>query len=338
MVRKYREGTHLQRPRFSPCPKGQNNVRIGTPILILCSLIAIILSGCAGTGGDAGEMSGHLLATGSTALQPLVTVAAKMYEQQHPNVHIVVKGGGSLQGLNDVTTNKADIGDSDLYADPGTYPDPNLTDHIVCVIPFAMITNIDVNLPSLSHNDIIRIFSTGDVHNWNELGGPNLPIVPVARTKTSGTRDTFRKYVLEGRDESDKLPRIDKSTDVRDTVAKTPGAISYLALSVLNPSVHTLAIDGEKPTTNNIISGHYTFWAYEHMYTLGDNNALATNFLNFLLTADVQTKAEQSGYIPISSMNVQISSGIIKGQRDLADSAAIAKGIVDGRTTTTQAE
>ncbi|HEY3991940.1 MAG TPA: hypothetical protein VGM01_03565, partial [Ktedonobacteraceae bacterium] len=82
-------------------------------------------------------LSGHIKVDGSTALQPLVTKAATIFEQTYPQVHIDVGGGGSLTGLTDVNSHKVDIGDSDVYADPATYPDPNLTDHLVCVIPFT---------------------------------------------------------------------------------------------------------------------------------------------------------------------------------------------------------
>src|SRR5258707_1116821 len=71
-------------------------------------------------------LSGNITVDGSTALQPLVSKAATLFQQLYPQVHISVNGGGSLTGLKDVTGKKVDIGNSDIYADPATYPDPNL--------------------------------------------------------------------------------------------------------------------------------------------------------------------------------------------------------------------
>ncbi|GAC1364420.1 MAG: phosphate ABC transporter substrate-binding protein [Ktedonobacteraceae bacterium] len=250
------------------------------------------------------DLKGNLKISGSTALQPLVTTAAKVFMQLHPQTHLTVNGGGSVNGLKDVTSKRSDIGDSDIYADPALYPDPNLTDHIVCVIPFAMITNLDVNISSLTQDQIIKIFSTGEINNWKQVGGPDLKIVPVVRPKTSGTRDTFRKYILGGLDENGTLLPTDSSTTVRERVATTPGAIGYLALSVLDQSVHAININNQASTQENIAAGRYVYWGYEHMYTLGDDNQLTTAFLDFMLTQTVQQQAKKQSYIPIDAMNL----------------------------------
>ncbi|MBX5451558.1 MAG: phosphate ABC transporter substrate-binding protein [Thermogemmatispora sp.] len=277
-------------------------------MISLSLIILMLLVGCGGAANSQSALSGRLRIAGSTALQPLVSAAANLFERQHPQVHIQVDGGGSRAGLAAVTSHQADIGDSDIYADPAIYPDPNLTDHIVCVIPFAMVVNPDVTVTSLTRQQIIDIFSTGRINNWSQVGGPDLPIVPVVRPQTSGTRDTFRKYILGGRDEKGKLLQTDSSVTVRETVAHTPGAVGYLALSVLTPAVRVLAIEGAKPTLANIVAGRYIFWSYEHMYTLGDNNPLLSAFLDFMLSAPVQQEAQRLGYIPIAAMNLNGAS------------------------------
>jgi phosphate transport system substrate-binding protein len=240
-------------------------------------------------------------------LQPLVAAAAPLFQQLHPQVHVDVQGGGSLAGLQAVVSAKVNIGDSDVYADPAVYPDPNLTDHLVAIVPFAMVVNPSVTIASLSREEIVKIFSTGEITNWKQVGGPDLTIVPVVRPATSGTRATFRKYILQGRDENGKLLTTDSSQTVRDTVAHTAGAIGYLALSVLDASVHVLAIDNQLPTASNISAGRYAFWGFEHMYTLGDNGGAVGAFLDYMLTSPIQRLAQQLGYIPISSAQLAAS-------------------------------
>lgn len=308
MIRRYDRNISYGEGRSSPII---TSVRV-VLLIIGIAIVPLVMVGCTTAIGSAADLSGHIKADGSTALQPLVQKAATLFEKQHPQVKVDVQGGGSKTGLGDVTTNKSNIGDSDLYADPAIYPDPNLTDHIVCVIPFTMIVNPDVNISSLTQDEIVKIFSTGEINNWDQIGGPDLAIKPVVRPPTSGTRDTFRKYILGGRDENGQLLQQDSSTLVRDTVAHTPGAISYLALSVLNPSVRAIAIDGYTATQDNIASGHYTFWAYEHMYTLGDDNPVISAFLEFMLGSQVQQLAKNLSYIPIANMKlptVDVSAG-----------------------------
>lgn len=270
-----------------------------------------LFTACAGPFSSAPPpLSGHIQVDGSTALQPLVSQAATLFERQYPQVHIDVNGGGSLTGLNDVTGHKVDIGNSDIYADPATYPDPNLTDHLVCVIPFTMIVSSDVPVTSLTKANIIDIFATGQITNWDQLGGPDLHIVPIVRPPTSGTRATFRRYVLDGRDENSSLLTISSSQDVVKAVANTPGAIGYLAASVLDAQVHAISIDGQAATLQNIEAGHYYFWSYEHMYTLNVSNGSPVDaFLNFMLSPQVQQQALALHYIAIADLKFpQLSS------------------------------
>jgi phosphate transport system substrate-binding protein len=274
-------------------------------VTLLISLVMLVfISGCASSVETQAPLAGRLSVQGSTALLPLVTAAAGLFERQNSRVHLDVKGGGSLFGLAAVTSHKSDIGDSDVYADPAAYPDPNLTDHIVCVIPFAMVVGPGVSVTKLTTQQIIDIFASGKIRNWKEVGGSDLPIVPVVRPATSGTRATFRRYILGGRDEIGTLLHTDSSTTVRDTVAHTPGAIGYLALSVLNASVRAIAINNYMPTPANIAAGNYSFWSYEHMYTLGDDNNVLSSFLDFMLTPAVQQLAQRLSYIPIARMKL----------------------------------
>jgi len=281
-----------------------------------CAVLVLLLSACTSPVKTA-ELSGHIKVVGSTALQPLVTRAAQLFQQRYPYVQISVSGGGSIYGLQAAANHQSDIGDSDIYADPALYPDPNLTDYIVCVIPFTMIVNTGVTITNLSSQQLTDIFSTGTVNNWKQVGGPNLPIVPVVRPATSGTRATFRKYILGGRDEKGQLLQTDSSTTVLETVAHTPGAIGYIGLSVLNPnkqsSVRAIAIDNQMATANSIASGRYAFWGYEHMYTLGESNNLVNAFLNFMFTPTVQQEAHKLSYISIDVLRLSTVKPLSNG-------------------------
>ncbi len=272
-----------------------------------CAVLVLLLSACTSP-VETAELSGHIKVVGSTALQPLVAKAAQLFQQRYPHVQISVSGGGSIYGLQAAANHQSDIGDSDIYADPAFYPDPNMTDYIVCVVPFTMIVNTDVNITSLTSQQLIDIFSTGALGNWKQVAGPNLIIVPVVRPATSGTRATFRKYILGGRDEKGQLLQTDSSTTVLETVAHTPGAIGYVALSVLNSnkpsSVRAIAIDNQMATIHSIASGRYAFWGYEHMYTLGERNSLVAAFLNFMFTPTVQQEAQKMSYISVDALRL----------------------------------
>jgi phosphate transport system substrate-binding protein len=284
-------------------------------LFILFVYIASLLAGCAVGANGNNQYNGHLTISGSTALEPLVEVAAQMFMQQHPEAHIEVVGGGSTTGVQNVTQGKSNIGDSDIYADPALYPDPDLTDHIICVTPFILIVNPDVTVNDLTNQQVIDIFSTGKITNWDQIvGGNNQTIHPIVRPATSGTRATFREYVLEGGDEKGTNLNVDDTQAVVNKVASTPGAIGYVALSALTSTVKEIGIDNQHPTPDTIGNGSYNFWSYEHMYTMGDDSPLLDAFLNFMTSSAVQQKASQLRYIPINEMKTP-TLGFLPGEQ-----------------------
>ena len=131
-------------------------------------------------------------------------------------------------------------------------------------------------------------------------------IVIINRPKSSGTRATFKKYALNGLEEAEGVALTeDSSGTVRKTIAETPGAIGYLALSYVDVTVRALNFNGVPATKPNITSGKYPIWSYEHMYTKGEATGLAKDFLDYMMSADVQGKLVSAlGYIAISDMKV----------------------------------
>jgi phosphate transport system substrate-binding protein len=240
-------------------------------------------------------------------MHPLITMAARRFERDHPQVKITLPTTGSLAGLEAMAKRQADMALSDTYADPICYPDPMMTDTILCIVAFAMIAHPTLPVATLSRHQLTAIFSTGTLHNWAQVGGPNISIVPVIRPPSSGTRANFRKLVLGGLDEDAHpatLVQQDSSLAVRDFVAHTPGAIGYLAAPLVNSSVKIIALENHLPTKEHIEKGTYSFWNYEHLYTLSANRPLVTAFLNFLLSTDVQDLMTPLQYLRADSISI----------------------------------
>ncbi|QSZ27936.1 phosphate ABC transporter substrate-binding protein [Aceticella autotrophica] len=253
------------------------------------------------------NISGSATAVGSTALQPLAEQAAKLFKQKYPNATINVQGGGSGTGLTQVSQGAADIGDSDIFAEEKAGIDAKaLVDHKVAVVGFAVVVNKDVPVDNLTQDQLVKIF-TGKITNWKDVGGQDQKIVVVNRPASSGTRATFKKVVLKGQDEVQGVALTeDSSGTVKKTVANTKGAISYLALSYVDDTVKALKYDGVEPTADNITSGKYPIWSYEHMYTKGEPTGVVKAFLDFMMSDEVQNgPAKKLGFININDMKVK---------------------------------
>ena len=258
------------------------------------------------TGTVAIAAGNSITAMGSTALQPLVEQAANKFMETKPDARILVQGGGSGTGLTQVAQGGADIGNSDIFAEEKTDINAKqLIDHKVCVVGFTAVVNPKVTVSNVTQKQLVDIFS-GKITNWKEIGGPDMKVVIINRPKSSGTRATFKKYALNGVEEAAGISLTeDSSGTVRKTIAETPGAIGYLALSYADASVRALNFNGVTPTIANITSGKYPIWSYEHMYTKGEPTGLAKEFLNYMMGPEVQGKLVSAlGYIPVSEMKV----------------------------------
>ncbi|MDC3415530.1 phosphate ABC transporter substrate-binding protein PstS family protein [Aquibacillus salsiterrae] len=257
-------------------------------------------------GGDNGG-NNTVLISGSSAMQPLVAGAAEEFMAQNPDADIQVNAGGSGTGLSEVDSGAVDIGNSDVFAEEKEgIAAEELVDHKVAVVGMTAAVSSNIGITDISKQDLIKVF-TGEITNWSELGGKDQEITLVNRPDSSGTRATFVQFGLDGATPAEGITE-DSSNRVKQIIEETPGTIGYLAFSYFTDdgAVIPLAIDGVEATDENVISGEFPIWAYEHSYTKGEPTGAVKDFLDFLLSDDIQKGLLiEQGYIPATDMKVE---------------------------------
>jgi phosphate transport system substrate-binding protein len=110
----------------------------------------------------------------------------------------------------------------------------------VAVDGLAIAVNPNLPITGLTVNQLAGIY-TGRITNWQAIGGPNLPIVPLTRSSTAGgTVEFFVERVLQ-KQPTDRAPfpasvkTIATTTEALRQLANTPGAIYYASAPEVVP-------------------------------------------------------------------------------------------------------
>ena len=180
----------------------------------------------------------------------------------------------------------------------------------------AIYVNAQVGVPNLTLAQLKDIF-TGKVTNWKEVGGADLPIVPISRDpKDGGTPEFFEEKVMAKEPFAATVrPYARDTTEAINKVASTPGGIGYATASeVCNQTVKTLpmareagrgaiaACNGQQVNRADFANDAYPitrrlFVIIRRDNTLDEKAGVA--YANLLLSDEGQQLMEQVGLVPL---------------------------------------
>ena len=205
-------------------------------------------------GSSSGDVSGSISLAGRTSMEKLCEALKESFMEQNPNVTVTVEYTGSGAGIESVTAGSVDIGDSSRALTDDEKAN-GIEENIVAIDGIAVITDKDNSVTELTSDDLKKIY-TGEITNWNELGGNDEAIVVIGREAASGTRGAFEE-LLDVKDQCKYAQELDSTGAVLAKVGSTPGAIGYVSLDVLDDTVTAMKLDGVEATEDNIVAGKY---------------------------------------------------------------------------------
>lgn len=174
---------------------------------------------------------------------------------------------------------------------------------------FVFFVNPKNPVSNLKVSEIKEIYA-GNIKNWSKLGGENDRIIAFQRPKNSGSQTLLEKImgdtsIMEPLKED--VPEgmggiIEQVADYRNYDNSIGFSFRFFATGMNpNPDIKLLAINGIKPSPENIASGSYPFTATLYAITLKDNPKPAIQpFLKWMQGAQGQEIIEKIGYIRVN--------------------------------------
>ncbi len=229
--------------------------------------------------------------------------AAVAYEKKTGKI-IKISGGGATLGIRTAAAGKADIGGSCRPVKPdisdlekGVYMTHVGWDALVIMV------NPDNPVNSLTVAQVYRIM-TGEIKNWNEVGGTNEPILVVVRTgKMSGVGYMARKMLFDDPRANfyRRAINLQSSGPVERKVETRKNAIGISGVSsAQRRKVKLLALEGLAPTKENVANGSYPFFRPLFLMTKGKPQGEIKAFLDWLLSPQGQKVVSDQGTVNLA--------------------------------------
>jgi phosphate transport system substrate-binding protein len=281
----------------------------GRLFAMVASLLSCLLLWAMGQERPAGNV---LAMAGSTDVAPVAKALMARYQRRHRDVDFEVGESGSGNGAKSLILGQCQIAlmsrfmSKKEYAaavEHGVLP----TAHVVGLEGVAIVVHPDNPVRGLSTAQLRDIFA-GTITNWQEVGGPDVDILVIARDTSCPGVETFEKLVMYDKGRRAHRPITNKAhilgsaeSSVR-LLQSIPNGIAYCSLPFANQKVKPVAVDGVSGTVASVRNGTYPISRPFFLFTDGfpAPGSHLWKFLAFRLTPEGEKVIEDMGLIPIT--------------------------------------
>ena len=227
-------------------------------------------------------------------MEKVVNILAEQFMNDNPGVSVTYDPTGSGTGIESARTGSCDIG---LASRALKTSETGLTGTIVALDGIAIIVNKDCPVDDLTIEQIASIFK-GEIKNWNELGGEDLAISCVGRT-----RDGFES-VTGTSGECVLAQELTSTGAVISAVAANPNAIGYASLSAVEgqDGIKALKVNGVACSEETVLDDTY---AVQRPFVLvtreGETlSPAAQAFFDYATSTAANDLIRQAGAVPVA--------------------------------------
>lgn len=228
-------------------------------------------------------------------------------------IRILLKGGGSAAGLLNLAAGASNLAASCLPPEADNVP-AGLRFTPVAQDALVFIVHPDNPVKGITMDQARAVFS-GQVVNWQELGGLDLPLALYLQYSSNlpmemGVPFTIRQELLHGAPitTNPRLVIIRPSGGlVEEAVSRDRtaiGATGFTSARRKGDRYAMLAVDGVLPTRKSIISGAYPKRFRRLLYLVSPQrpSSAATSFLGFVLSDEGQALISADGGVSLRDL------------------------------------
>lgn len=176
-------------------------------------------------------------------------------------------------------------------------------EQVIAIDGLAIVAHPGNPLASLTTVQLAALFA-GEIRNWRDLGGPDLPVRLHARDDRSGTYDTFNELVLarQGKTLWSDAKRYESNDELSLAVTLDPGAIGFTGLASLGKAKALAIADGDSqpmpPSRALVATEDYPLSRRLFLYAHPIRQSPWTEaYIEFIHGEAGQRIVEQSGYV-----------------------------------------
>lgn len=266
---------------------------------VFCALIAAAISMTFWACTNAHEKVIRIY--GSTTTEPLLQAIADAYSSQN-QVRIEIVPTGSHKGIEALVGGRCELAASSVPI-PASELGKNACGYREFVFGYDMIVPIvhpGNPLSDLSLAQLQELFS-GKINRWSQIGGPDLPVVIVNRSRNSGTHDIWDRVVAPAPNGlMDEVVQTSNSA-VLAYVAEHPAAIGYISSGFVNQEIKPLSVNGIEASVSNARTRRYPLFRGLLLYAPQERLTWEVkSFIIYLLSDEGQKWVEKAGFVPVN--------------------------------------
>lgn len=222
------------------------------------AVLSVFLTSLACTRGDGPRQRLELRLGGSSSVRDVVEELRRSFVVDHPSVEVShassTHSGAALTALRQ--------GELDLVyvtREPTAEERAGLHLYTFARDPLVFVAHRGTGVTDITTQQLRDLYR-GAVHNWAELGGRDVPVIPLDRPEHTSAKVLLRAGLLADLQvRADALP-LERPELMDEALASYEGAIGYTSLRAAlagGDAVDVLRLNGVYPHAEEIVSGRY---------------------------------------------------------------------------------